>query len=386
MNTPPPGHAVRQNFPAADSDRGKRLDVFLAERLPELSRSRIQELLRSGKAGLEGPAALRAETRGLKAGYRLRGGERLWIEIEPRPPLRAFPEPLALKILYEDDDIAAVDKPAGMAVHIGAGIRSGTLVNALLHHFRKLSGVGGELRPGIVHRLDKNTSGVLLVAKNDLAHRQLASQFASRAIEKDYIALVHGAVEKQEATISLAVGRDPVRRVRMTARASKGRAAVSRYRVLERFRGFTLLEVRIFTGRTHQIRVHLAAVGHPVVGDTLYGAPAKLRAELLKPPDVGNREHPVVQSPAQRAEATSGRLDLRAPGQGTGNRKHVTDEESAYVPTLKRNFLHAAFLRFRHPRREEMLEIRSPLPQELKEFLSKLQSEPRPRGSGSVLL
>ncbi len=346
MNTRPPGHAVRQNFPAADSDRGKRLDVFLAERLPELSRSRIQELLRGGKAGLEGPAASRAEARGLKAGYRLRGGERLWIEVEPRPPLRAFPEPLALKILYEDDDIAAVDKPAGMAVHIGAGIRSGTLVNALLHHFGKLSGVGGELRPGIVHRLDKNTSGVLLVAKNDLAHRQLASQFASRAIEKDYIALVHGAVEKQEATISLAVGRDPVRRVRMTARASKGRAAVSRYRVLERFRGFTLLEVRIFTGRTHQIRVHLAAVGHPVVGDTLYGAPARLRAELLKPPD--------------RAS-------------------DAAKDKDEYVRTLHRNFLHAAFLRFRHPRTEEMLEVRSPLPQELKEFLSKLKPEPRPK-------
>lgn len=340
MNTPPPRHALRQSFLAADSDRGKRLDVLLAERVPELSRSRVQELLRAGKAGLEG--AYHTDTNDLKASYRLRGGERLWIEIEPRPPLHAFAEPLDLKILYEDDDIAAVDKPAGMTVHIGAGVRSGTLVNALLHHFKNLSEIGGELRPGIVHRLDKNTSGVLLVAKNDFAHRQLAAQFAGRVIEKEYIALVHGSVKNAEGAVALAVSRDPVRRVRMTARTSKGRAALSRYRVLERFRGFTLLAVRIFTGRTHQIRVHLAAIGHPVVGDTLYGAPAKLRAELLTMQEMGSAR-----------------------------------EASGSLPTLDRHFLHAAFLRFRHPRSLKMLEVRSPLPKELQDFLSKLMPVPR---------
>jgi 23S rRNA pseudouridine1911/1915/1917 synthase len=360
-----PAETQRQVFPAGEADRGKRLDVFLSERLPELSRSRIQELLRGGKAGVEpgstqtgsadGATAGRSilehqvERQAVKPGYRLRGDERLWIAVEPRPPLRAFPEPLALKILHEDDDVAVIDKPAGMTVHIGAGVISGTLVNALLHHFQSLSGVGGNLRPGIVHRLDKYTSGVLLVAKNDSAHRNLAEQFSGREIEKDYLALVHGAVKKHEGTISLAIGRDPVRRTRMTARtasAGKSREALSRYRVLRRFRGFTLLEVRIFTGRTHQIRVHLAAIGHPVVGDTLYGAPAKLAEEFL------------AAAGDKRAAAPPGREAAKEKGNG--------------VPTLDRNFLHAARLRFRHPRGGETMEVRAPLPPQLEEFLSKL--------------
>ncbi|MBI2816656.1 MAG: RluA family pseudouridine synthase [Acidobacteria bacterium] len=331
-------HAVRQSFPAAESDRGKRLDAFLAERLPELSRSRIQQLVRGGKAGVIKAAG------GLKTSYRLRGTEQLWIEVEPRPPLRAFPEALQLNIVYEDEDIAAIDKPARMTVHAGAGVQSGTLVNALLHHFESLSGVGGDLRPGIVHRLDKNTSGVLLVAKNDLAHRHLAAQFAGRSIEKEYVALVHGAVEKPEGTIALAISRDRVRRLRMTARAAKGRQALSRYEVAKRFQGFTLLRVRIFTGRTHQIRVHLAAVGHPVVGDTLYGAPGKLRAELFK-----------KYSPAKAAIHSNRKI------------------QHEYVDTLNRNFLHAALIRFSHPRTGQMMEIRSDLPHELKSFIARLK-------------
>ena len=344
LMTPLPAEIERQVFPAAVEDRGKRLDLFLSEKLPELSRSRIQELLRGGKAGVES----KVEPEPLKPNYRLRGDERLWIAVEPRPPLHAFAEPLPLKILYEDDDVAVIDKPAGMTVHIGAGTTSGTLVNALLHHFQSLSGVAGELRPGIVHRLDKYTSGALLVAKNDAAHRRLAAQFSGREVEKDYLALVHGAVKKSEGTISLAIGRDPVRRTRMTtrtARIAKSREALSRYRVLRRFRGFTLLEVRIFTGRTHQIRVHLAAIGHPVVGDTLYGAPARL---------------------ADDSFAAAGSQRGTAPPRGAAN------EKAGGVPTLDRNFLHAARLRFRHPRSGETMEIRSPLPQQLEDFLSRL--------------
>ena len=198
-----------------------------------------------------------------------------------------------------------------------------------------------------MHRLDKNTSGVLLVAKNDFAHRQLASQFAGRTVEKDYLALVHGTVEKAEETISLAVSRDPLRRIRMRARAAGGRAALSRYRVLRRFRGFTLLEVRIFTGRTHQVRVHLAAIGYPVVGDTLYGAPATLRAELLAAP-------------------------LPAPAGRGAKRSRGAKEPGRFLPTLNRNFLHAALIRVRHPRTGDTLEVRSPLPRELEDFLSHL--------------
>ncbi len=331
-----PRAAVRQSFPVTDSDIGKRLDVFLVERLPELSRSRIQQLLRAGKTGLDPSGGSQANRGTLKAGYRLRGGERIWVEVT-RPELpRAYPEALPLEVLYEDEDVAAVNKPAGMTVHIGAGVRGGTLVNALMHHFQTLSGVGGELRPGIVHRLDKNTSGAMLVAKNDAAHRKLAAQFAERTIEKEYIALVHGSVKKEEGIIQLAISRDPARRVRMKARMSGGRAALSRYRVVRQFRGFTLLEVRIFTGRTHQVRVHLAAIGHPVVGDTLYGAPAKLNPEWLAAPESGSLKQDAV-------------------------------------PTLDRNFLHAALLRFRQPRTGEIVEVRAPLPAKLLEFLANLR-------------
>ncbi|MCH8267868.1 MAG: RluA family pseudouridine synthase [Acidobacteria bacterium] len=377
MDTLSPSPGARQSFPATESDRGRRLDQFLAERLPALSRSRIQQLLRNGNVGLESVAspaeaadAAEANDKAkaadenagkpsgpLKASYRLRGGERLWVEWAPPPPLHAYPEALPLKILYEDKELVVVDKPAGMVVHAGAGVRSGTLVNALLHHLQSLSQVGGALRPGIVHRLDRNTSGILLVAKNDVAHRQLAAQFAGRTIEKYYVALVHGSVRKAEAVISTPISRDPARRIRMTTRREQGRPAMSRYRVLKRFRGFTLLEVQIFTGRTHQVRAHLSSIGHPVAGDTLYGAPAKLPEELLRLP----------------LQESHGRVqDGDSEGKLSPGRKQKGKRSQATVPTLERTFLHAAVVRFRHPGTGDALEIRSPLPPDLKEFLGKL--------------
>jgi 23S rRNA pseudouridine1911/1915/1917 synthase len=207
-----------------------------------------------------------------------------------------------------------------MVVHAGAGVHAGTLVNALLHRFDTLSAVGGELRPGIVHRLDRYTSGVLLVAKNDAAHRALAEQFAGRRVEKVYLALVHGAVEHDEGRIEKPIARDPGRRVRMTARLGRGRTAFTHYRVLRRFPRFTLLEVRIGTGRTHQIRVHFASAGHPVVGDRLYGAPAKMEG----------------------------------------------------LPPLDRFFLHARLIRFRQPSTGEEVAVESPLPPDLETWLAKL--------------
>jgi 23S rRNA pseudouridine1911/1915/1917 synthase len=294
------------------TDIGKRLDRFLHERLPEFSRARIQDWIRAGRVLVQG--------RPQKSSYLLRGGEQIDVEPAPPEPLRAVPEAIPLEILYEDEDVAAVNKPAGMVVHAGAGCRAGTLVNALLHHFGGLSTLGGELRPGIVHRLDRYTSGVLLVAKNDAAHRCLAEQFARREVEKIYLALVHGALQASHGRIEKPIARDPRRRVRMTARLATGRSAITEYRVLKRFRDFTLLEVRIRTGRTHQIRVHLANCGHPVVGDRLYGAPGKIEGR----------------------------------------------------PALSRYFLHAWRVRFRQPSRGEPVTVEAPLPAELEAWMQGL--------------
>lgn len=253
-------------------DAGKRLDHFLQEHLPQFSRSRLQSWIKEGRVLVNGSAA--------KASLLLHGGEGVEVSPADEVPLLAAPEDLPLEILYQDAAVIAINKPAGLVVHAGAGAESGTLVNRLVHHFATLSQVGGDLRPGIVHRLDKGTSGVLLVARNDAAHRALAAQFAGRTVEKTYLALVHGKVRDEQGRVTTSIARDPNRRIRMTTKLSTGRSALTEYRVLRRFEKFTYLEVRIGTGRTHQIRVHLSSIGHPVAGDKLYGAPPAERIFL----------------------------------------------------------------------------------------------------------
>ena len=324
---------------------GQRLDHFLAAQLEGVSRSRVQLLIDQGDVLVDGAHP--------KSSHKLRGGEEIVVTGEPHPaPLKAEPEDIPLRISYEDDDIAVIDKPAGMMVHAGAGhtddARSrGTLVNALLFRFRALSSTGGELRPGIVHRLDKETSGLIIVAKNDRAHTRLAGQFSGREVHKTYIALVQGTVERDKGTITAAIARDPLRRTRMTTRPSENaRSAVSHYEVMERlttrFGKFTLVRVRIESGRTHQIRVHMASIGHPVVGDTLYGAAGQL-------------------------------TEQQPPGMAATRRKAVPERLR-----LDRNFLHAARLEFAHPVSRKRIELESPLPAELEDFLSRLRSVPRP--------
>ncbi|HLY43119.1 MAG TPA: RluA family pseudouridine synthase [Terracidiphilus sp.] len=320
---------------------GQRLDQFLTAQLEGVSRSRVQLLLGQGDVLVDDARP--------KASLKLRGGERIVISGEPHPvPLKAIAEDIPLDVVYEDEDLAVINKPAGMMVHAGSGqnedARSrGTLVNALLHRFRALSSKGGALRPGIVHRLDKNTSGLIIVAKHDAAHAALGRMFSARSIHKTYIALVQGWVEQRKGTINAAIGRDPVRRTRMTTRATQnGRSAVSHYEVVRRldtrFGKFTLIRVRIETGRTHQIRVHMASIGHPVVGDTLYGAAGQLSAELELE---SRRKKPKMPEPEK----------IR----------------------LGRNFLHAAELEFAHPVSGRMLRLEAPLPQELHTFLDQIE-------------
>jgi 23S rRNA pseudouridine1911/1915/1917 synthase len=334
----PPDSATHRELLASASDSGARLDRFIAAHCPELSRTRVQELIVSGLVQINGHTAK-------KGSHHLRGGEKITLEITERPPIRAEAESIPLDVLYEDNDVIAINKPAGMTVHAGAGAISGTLVNALLGRGQSLSQSGDPLRPGIVHRLDKETSGVILVAKNDAAHAKLGEAFRQRTVKKTYIALVQGQLKEKTGRIELAIGRDPIHRTRMAverktwhgAAMSNPRAARTDWRSLATIANATLVEVQLHTGRTHQIRVHFSALKHPVVGDTLYGAAKQLSVSV-----------------------SSDRVGVA--------------RDNATLPPLGRNFLHAANLGFPQPRTGEWIEVRAPLPSDLQDFLTKLSA------------
>jgi 23S rRNA pseudouridine1911/1915/1917 synthase len=239
-----------------------RLDQFLAKRLPEFSRSRLQQLIRSGFVRLNDSTSRPRQI--------LRGGDKIKLTEPPLEKIETLPEPIPLEILFEDEDLIVINKPAGLVVHPGAGHREHTLVNALLNHCATLSGIGGKERPGIVHRLDKETSGCLVVAKNDATHRDLSKQFAARAVQKIYLALVAGKLRKPAGVIEERIGRHPVHRKRMSATTLRGRAAKTEYRAVRSSDRGTLIECLLHSGRTHQIRVHLHHLGHPLLGDKVY--------------------------------------------------------------------------------------------------------------------
>jgi 23S rRNA pseudouridine1911/1915/1917 synthase len=320
---------AHQEFTVPSDFDGQRLDRFLVSVLGDQSRSQIQRLIADGRvivSARRGRPSGRpdAATAAAKANLAMREGDTVTVDIPPPAPTDVAGEELPLEILYQDEDLAVLNKPAGMVVHPGAGHASGTLVNALVHHLDDLSGIGGELRPGIVHRLDRGTSGVMVVAKNDATHQELARQFEEREVEKEYIALVWGVVQAGRR-IDAAIGRDPVNRQKMSARTKHARTAVTRITRARPLPGLTLCQVAIHTGRTHQIRVHLSAIGHPIVGDSLYGGVHRRVAG-----------------------------DIRA------------------VQRLERPFLHAARLAFLHPRDGRRMQFTVPLPDDLMNVLEDL--------------
>ncbi|MEW6126810.1 MAG: RluA family pseudouridine synthase [Acidobacteriota bacterium] len=310
-----------QSITIENNAAGKRLDAFLALQLENISRTRIQRAIEDGDVLIN--------QRTVKPSYKLRAGDQIEIDLPEPPPVELRAEPIPLEIIYEDTDLIVVDKPARMVVHPGAGIESGTLANALAYHFNELSGAAGRIRPGIVHRIDKETSGLLVVAKNDAAHIKLSEQFQDRKVFKMYIALVYGRVSQSIGDIEANIGRSPHNRLKMAVlRGGAGRYAHTIFQVVDRFNDFSLLKVQIKTGRTHQIRVHLSHIGHPVVGDALYsmGRENSVRDPLIK------RE----------------------------------------MRLLNRHFLHAAQLEFLHPSTGELMKFESPLPAELTNFLALL--------------
>lgn len=303
----------------------QRLDLFICRELPGETRATVQRLIEAGNVLVNRTSA--------KASLKLKGGEAIEVTIPPPRAAVPLPEAIPLTVLYEDSDLIVIDKAAGMAVHPGAGIESGTLVNALLAHCDDLSGIGGEVRPGIVHRLDKGTSGVLVAAKNDRAHQGLAAQFEKHAVKRIYQALVYGNPQDDGGKIEGIIGRHPVDRLRLSGKASSGKHAVTRWRVKERYGRIALVELRLETGRTHQIRVHMTEAGFPLLGDPLY-------------PD-GGRQNTL---PDSRLRAMIGRLGRQA--------------------------LHAATLGFIHPVSGEYLEFTSALPGDMAGLLAYLRGGP----------
>ena len=325
--SPEPGAQSRTFVLPAEFD-GQRLDRVLVALLGDYSRSQIQRLISDQhveiqRRGPKGPRSYEA-----KSNLAVREGDQLKVDLPAATPSTVSSEALPLDIVYQDSDLAVLNKPAGMVVHPSAGHASGTLVNALLHHLDDLSGVGGELRPGIVHRLDRGTSGLMVVAKSDAAHRELSRQFHDHEVEKEYIALVWGVVQAGRR-IEAAIGRDPDNRVKMSTRASRARHAVTRITRAHHMPGLTLCQVAIHTGRTHQIRVHLSAIGHPIVGDSTYGG-----------------------------------VHRRVPG------------DIRAVQRLQRPFLHAARLVFTHPSDGRRLQFLAPLPDDLTQVLEDLPGWP----------
>jgi 23S rRNA pseudouridine1911/1915/1917 synthase len=312
--------AAALSFIVSEGDAGARLDAYLAIKIDGWSRARLQRLIEAGDVLVNGKQA--------KASYKVSAGDEVEVELTPAPASNFTPENIPLEIVYEDDHLVVVNKPAGLVVHPAAGVHSGTLANALAYHFQQLS-QAGSIRPGIVHRLDKDTSGLLVVAKTESAHEDLSDQFRAREIFKSYIALVYGVVKQESGRIEQPIARDPRNRTRM-AIVPGGRGALSLYKTRRSYNSFTLLDVELKTGRTHQIRVHLAWLKHPVVGDELYG---------------GGRDNNVQD------------VQLRA-----------------HIRKLKRQFLHAEKLGFRHPQTGEHIQLVAPLPAELSNLLEKLET------------
>ncbi len=304
----------------------ERLDRFLARVLPQLSRSQLKKLIEHQQIVVDGAV--------IKAGLRLRGGEKVQVSIPQPEQVDTCAEDLPLDILYEDSDLIVINKVAGMVVHPACGHGSGTLVNALLFHCHDLSGVGGELRPGIVHRLDKDTSGVMVATKNDVTHNHLAAQFKEHSVKRRYVALVHGQVQKDSGLVDSPIGRHPIHRKKMSSKCREGRRAVTHWKVLRRYDldRLSFLELRLETGRTHQIRVHFSELNLPLIGDPLYG----------------NRT---------RANAIND-LELRQSVQG-----------------FNRQALHARLLGFIHPRSGEYVEFSSPIPSDFAELLAQLDAK-----------
>ena len=309
-------------FRVADVEAGTRLDAYLAARINDWSRARIQRLIEDGDVLINGQTA--------KSSYKLRADDEIEAELAPIAPSQFTPENIPIEVIYEDDELAVVNKPAGLVVHPAAGISGGTLANALAFHFQQLSTRAGVARPGIVHRLDRDTSGLIVVAKTESSHENLADQFRAREVFKSYVALVHGRVAEESGRIDQPIARDPRNRTRMAV-VRGGRPALSLYRVRRRYDRFTLLDVEIKTGRTHQIRVHLQWLKYPVVGDAIYG---------------DGRDNTVQDA----------RLRAR-------------------INAFNRQFLHAEQLGFRHPRSGEVLRLTAPLPDNLAQLLDELERQ-----------